>query len=406
MRGFVIAIIAIGLLLLGSLIIHWRHQLSVIIWKIVRTIKKISIRNHIYSIEETYLRASGSGKKIGLFEKGKVKQQYNESKGAFDEYVQFCYRKELPLSSKETRLISIIQETDDLLDPAQALDRALSRASSEYDEVYQLACKSGEELLAYREDAAKTVEKIESLVNSIAKHPKEFDKDIKEITVQRTKFFDALEFGQKQQKALKHSAEGAGAGVAAGAAVASMAPTAAMWVATTFGTASTGTAISALSGAAATNAALAWLGGGAVAAGGAGMAAGKALLALAGPIGWGVAGGSLLLSVLLFWRKKMKIQESKKEEVARIKNCTAALQTVKAQMDSLAIETKQLNASLDDQFQSCKALQSGDYTLFSQGQRDQLGAVVNNTKALSFLLSKVLATEDNNDNSSGKKKTR
>ena len=39
-----------------------------------------------------------------------------------------------------------------------------------------------------------------------------------------------------------------------------------MGVATTFGVASTGTAISALSGAAATNAALAWLGGGALAA--------------------------------------------------------------------------------------------------------------------------------------------
>ena len=81
-------------------------------------------------------------------------------------------------------------------------------------------------------------------------------------------------------------------GVTAGAAVVSVAPTVAMWVATTFGTASTGTAISALSGAAATNAALAWLGGGALAVGGGGMAAGNAFLALAGPVGWGIAGAS------------------------------------------------------------------------------------------------------------------
>lgn len=45
-----------------------------------------------------------------------------------------------------------------------------------------------------------------------------------------------------------------------------------------YGTASTGTAISALSGAAATNASLAWLGGGSVAAGGGGVAAGTAVL--------------------------------------------------------------------------------------------------------------------------------
>ena len=35
---------------------------------------------------------------------------------------------------------------------------------------------------------------------------------------------------------------------------------------------------------------MAWLGGGALAAGGGGVAAGNALLALAGPIGWGIAG--------------------------------------------------------------------------------------------------------------------
>jgi DNA repair exonuclease SbcCD ATPase subunit len=46
----------------------------------------------------------------------------------------------------------------------------------------------------------------------------------------------------------------------------------------TFGTASTGTAIASLSGAAATNATLAWFGGGAMAFGGGGMAAGAAVL--------------------------------------------------------------------------------------------------------------------------------
>lgn len=52
----------------------------------------------------------------------------------------------------------------------------------------------------------------------------------------------------------------------------------ALGVATTFGVASTGTAISTLSGAAATNATLAWLGGGSLAAGGLGVAGGTAVL--------------------------------------------------------------------------------------------------------------------------------
>ncbi|WP_318617135.1 hypothetical protein [Sporosarcina sp. YIM B06819] len=93
-------------------------------------------------------------------------------------------------------------------------------------------------------------------------------------------------------------------GVGAGVAVVALGPTAAMGVATTFGVASTGTAISTLSGAAATKAALAWLGGGTLATGGGGIVAGNALLALAGPIGWAIAGVALLGSGLLFWKTK------------------------------------------------------------------------------------------------------
>lgn len=93
------------------------------------------------------------------------------------------------------------------------------------------------------------------------------------------------------------------AGAGLGVAVVALGPTAAMGVATTFGVASTGTAISSLSGAAATNAALAWLGGGAIAAGGGGMAAGEAILALAEPIGWAIAAASLVASGLLIWKR-------------------------------------------------------------------------------------------------------
>ncbi len=100
---------------------------------------------------------------------------------------------------------------------------------------------------------------------------------------------------------VKNAGAGA-AGVGTGVAVAALGPTAAMGIATTFGVASTGTAISTLSGAAATNAALAWLGGGALATGGGGMAAGNAFLALAGPVGWAIAGVALITSGLLFWK--------------------------------------------------------------------------------------------------------
>ena len=109
------------------------------------------------------------------------------------------------------------------------------------------------------------------------------------------------------KKAIAQGGGTAGGGAAVGVGLAALGPTAAMGVATTFGVASTGTAISSLSGAAATNAALAWLGGGALATGGGGMAAGEALLALAGPIGWSIAGVSLAIGGIIFlWLEKTK----------------------------------------------------------------------------------------------------
>ena len=88
---------------------------------------------------------------------------------------------------------------------------------------------------------------------------------------------------------------GAG-GAAAGAAVGGLGAYGTLTAALTFGTASTGAAISGLSGVAASSAAFAWLGGGSLAAGGAGIAGGTALLAgiVAAPVLLLAAGGVLL----------------------------------------------------------------------------------------------------------------
>ena len=126
--------------------------------------------------------------------------------------------------------------------------------------------------------------------------------ELKKIRVTWKQQAEKIEMEYKKAET-KTAGQGA-AGIGAGVAVAAMGPTAAMGVATTFGVASTGTAISTLSGAAATNAALAWLGGGALAAGGGGMAAGNALLALAGPLGWTIAGISIITSGIMFFKTK------------------------------------------------------------------------------------------------------
>ncbi len=409
MIGLYISIFVVLIVVAALAVQHYSHKGSDKPnnqWEKIRRKKRREIASHISNIQQIHERAIGEGKKIGLLEKKKVLESFQRSVAAFREYVEFCDSKCLALTPDEEKLLSTVDDTADKLEPKKALDNQLERAGNEYNRVYEAVNSSGEHLFSTRQDSVQTIDDIEELVNSIAKHPKAFDKELKEISIERNKFRSAMEFGISEQKALKAAAGSTGAGVAAGAAVASMAPTAAMWVATTFGTASTGTAISALSGAAATNAALAWLGGGALAAGGSGMAAGQALLALAGPVGWGVAGGSALISVLFVWRKKMKIQESKKEEISRLKSCTSSLEKLKADIESIDIQTAELNERLRAQFALCENLHSGDYTTFSDDQTELLGAIVNNTKALSMLVSKILGAEDENDTGKRKRKAR
>lgn len=167
-----------------------------------------------------------------------------------------------------------------------------------------------------------------------------------------------------------------------------------MWVATTFGTASTGTAISALSGAAATNAALAWLGGGTLAAGGGGIVAGQALLALAGPIGWGIAGTSLLTNVILMINKSFKIQENKRDEIKRMKGFTEQLKEDELKIEKISIQTNSIYIELLNQKHDCLKYKFDDYSTFTSDDKDKLAILVNNTRSLSALLEKTI--EDDN----------
>ena len=235
---------------------------------------------------------------------------------------------------------------------------------------------------------------MEKLINSIAKHPKSFDSDFAEINKDKAEFLDAQDFADKELSKAKKEAGTAGAGVAAGAAVTALAPTAAMWVATTFGTASTGTAISALSGAAATNAALAWLGGGTLASGGLGIAGGHALLALAGPIGWGIAGFSILTSVVLFANNKIKSNKKKQEEITSVKTNIHHLEKDVAFLTDLLTKTETLRTKVNELYSSTLSMYERDYAQLNEDQKYQLGSLVNNTKALAATLALTLDKEN------------
>lgn len=269
----------------------------------------------------------------------------------------------------------------------------LEAADKEYQTVASDVTKRAAELYEKRKATAeKVIQACEKYVNTLANSPKEFDKSVSEFKVEFVKFTKVVEqIKTDADKAAKVSGSMAGAGAAAGVGVATFAPTAAIAIATTFGTASTGTAISALSGAAATNAALAWLGGGALAAGGGGMAAGNALLALAGPVGWAIGGIALTSGALMLRGKNEEIAKKANQEAARIKAKTATLKAAKEEIAKLLTLTQQHADGVNTRLNFLKIDAPNNYQHFNNEQKMELATLINNIQALSKLLNKKLS---------------
>lgn len=275
-----------------------------------------------------------------------------------------------------------------------SLNEQLQNAINEYNYEYELLKSSGINHYHQQDKSIDLIEFVENLINSLANHPKSYDTDLGEISESKKVFKDADQFAKEQLESAKRSAIGAGAGIAAGTGVVAIAPATAMWVATTFGTASTGTAISTLSGAAATNAALAWLGGGTVANGALGMAGGKALLALAGPIGWGIAGASVLASVVLFATNKKKTNNEKAKEISAVKTNIESTKELTARIEDLTNRIETLKDGVSEQYMKAVSNYGKDYNSLNDDQRYELGRLVNNTKALA----KLIGTQIKEDN--------
>lgn len=335
-----------------------------------------------------------SNKKNELLSKVKQTVESATSHIDFNEIVEKGKAVGVSIGEKASELKdSAMVLKEDIMEKLTELDRMLETSINEYNDAYTLMSDKGVQLFLERRRSVDTIMLIENLINSIANHPKSFDVNFEEINTNRDKFVDSCDFGKRELEAARDAVGGAGAGLAAGASVAFMAPTAAMWIATTFGTASTGTAISTLSGAAATNAALAWLGGGTLASGAGGVAGGSALLALAGPIGWGIAGASLLASILLFARKKSNLNKQKNQEIETVKRNTEKIKEIDAQLAEILDQTKSLREKLNSIYMDLLVLFGKDYTSFSQDQKESLGSLVNNTLSLSTLFEKTIQND-------------
>lgn len=237
--------------------------------------------------------------------------------------------------------------------------------------------KKIEELGGYTSTLYVRLKAIQDQFNRISNVPRELRIECEKLQKVSLEWKQQVEKIEKDYDAAKIKAGSDGiAGVGIGGAVVALGPTAAMGAATTFGVASTGTAISSLSGAAATNAALAWLGGGALAAGGGGMVAGEAFLALAGPIGWTIAGISILASAFSIFNAKFDKEKleaifcliSKRDE----KKYDLAIVELNERIKRIIDESDKLRIALD----RTKSLGT-DYISMTNEQQLELGSYVN-----------------------------
>ena len=249
-----------------------------------------------------------------------------------------------------------------------------------------VVCAS-ERLHEQRTHAVEVVKRAEEYMNCLAHSPKEFKKNVERCRVEDDLFEgDLKRFQQDYERATRVGKAFGGAGAVAGVGIVSLGPTAALAVATTFGTASTGTAISALSGAAATNAALAWLGGGALAAGGGGMAAGTALVAFAGPVGWTVA----LAAIAFSWKILRKKREEANELRSKVETRIRSLAVAERYIDWLTTASEVVANGCSDGLDRLARQAPDDYRHFDVRQKERLAALNNHVRTLSVLIRRPL----------------
>jgi hypothetical protein len=269
----------------------------------------------------------------------------------------------------------------------EALDN-LKRAQSRYQSEQKGLIKDAEMLFQIRMRLKPLMDEAWDYINSLRNKPVEMDTELKAIQIETKKFTGLVASIEKELDKVNLTTGGTvAAGAAAGAGLAAFGPSAAMAIATTFGTASTGTAIASLSGAAATNAALAWLGGGALIAGGGGTAAGSALLGMAGPIGWAIGGGALLTAGLIKSGKNKKIAEEANNHAIKIRKQVSVIGGTRKEVKEISNSSVAILDVFPELFNLCKSFPS-DYRTFTNEQKLRLGALVNNTRAGSELLNR------------------
>ena len=113
-------------------------------------------------------------------------------------------------------------------------------------------------------------------------------------------------------------------------------------------------------------------------------------MALAGPVGWTIAGGALLSSIIILSAKRVKLDKEKNKEIEAVKSNTEKIREMDAQIASILQETTKISSDLRNSYARCLDTFGRDYGSLSAQQKIHLGSLVNNTRALSAMLGKTV----------------
>lgn len=268
------------------------------------------------------------------------------------------------------------------------MDKKKTPLQIESDKVQELVRITNNKILelgVYSQSLYDALLSLQALFDRIRNTPEDKQIELNRIKECVHNWKNQVEKIEQNYEASRTAVKAGAAGFAMGVGLATLGPTAAMGIATTFGVASTGTAISALGGAAATNAALAWLGGGALAAGGGGMAAGHALVALSGPVGWGMAIAAFTVSGLLWWLAKQKKERLEEIFMLISKRDQKSYQLAILELDERMRKNRKVTSEI---YTACTHIYTfgTDYRAMTEEQQYTLGTYLNLMNAASQLL--------------------
>ena len=245
------------------------------------------------------------------------------------------------------------------------------RAKKDLEEVYEdykrtLAntVNHSESLYEKKVYAVEILKNFSSYIQKLSNKPIEFETILGKIEMNIKKFDNKIEEVAKEVNQAKVVPTAvAGAGALAGAGVAAFAPTAAMAIATTFGTASTGTAI----------------------------VGGEALLALAGPIGWAIGGSALLGAGLILNGKNKEAADKIEEQILEIKKEMMKIMKLDIKVLMSEKEIKEISDNIENGFELIKY--KNDYNQFSIENKEKLATLMNISESLSTKIGEFVSNE-------------